>query len=61
VPTDIPEDAPEHPRAYWLTPLPLPEEPGDGEPLGMLEGERVEGAAELLLPELLGLSAAPLP
>jgi len=29
-----------------LTPLPLPEEPDDGDPLGVLEGELVEGAAD---------------
>jgi len=44
-----------------LTPLPLPDEPEDGEPLGVLEGELVEGAADLLLPELPGMSDAPLP
>jgi len=49
------------PERYWLTPLPLPEDPVDGDPLGVVEGAFVEGAAELLLPELPGMSDAPLP
>jgi hypothetical protein len=55
VQTNIPEDAR---TRYWLTPLPRPEEPGDGE-VGVVDGELGEGIAEL--PELPGMSDAPLP